>query len=156
MDESNKRTAMLRAKREFLEKVFSSDYFRKSDEDLKMIGVYSIDSLFNKFNIDGKGTGEESTLARRRPYYLKGENLVEKIDKSGFEEVKTLTSDVPTILDYKDFNYDISSLVDCITLLRSMINSPLAYEQNKVFTKHIVDAMMKAFEEKLELEVSIP
>ena len=37
-----------------------------------------------------------------------------------------------------------------------MINSPHAYEQNKAFTKHIVDAMMKAFEEKLELEVSIP
>ena len=37
-----------------------------------------------------------------------------------------------------------------------MINSPHGYEQNKAFTKHIVDAMMKAFEEKLELEVSIP
>ena len=35
MDESKKRTAMLRAKRELLEKVFSSDFFPKSDEDLK-------------------------------------------------------------------------------------------------------------------------
>ena len=37
-----------------------------------------------------------------------------------------------------------------------MINSPHAYEQNKAFTKHIVDAMMKALEEKLELDISIP
>ena len=74
-------------------------------------------------------------------------------DKNGFEEVKTLTSDVPTILDYKDFSYDSFSLIDCTSLLQSMINSPHAYEQNKDFTKHIVDAMMKAFEEKLELEV---
>ena len=37
-----------------------------------------------------------------------------------------------------------------------MLNSPHAYNQNKAFTKHIVDAMMKALEEKLELEVSIP
>ena len=37
-----------------------------------------------------------------------------------------------------------------------MINSPHAYEQNKAFTKHIVDAMMKVLEEKLELEISIP
>ena len=37
-----------------------------------------------------------------------------------------------------------------------MINSPHAHEQNKAFTKHIVDTMMKAFEEKLELEVLIP
>ena len=82
-----------------------------------MIGVSSIDSLFSKFKIDEKGTGEESTLVRRRPYDLEVENLVENFDKSGFEEVKTLTSDVPTLLDYKDFNYDSFSLVDCISLL---------------------------------------
>ena len=56
----------------------------------------------------------------------------------------------------KDFNYDRCSLIECISLLQSMINSPNAYEQNKAFTKHIVEAMMKAHEEKLELEVSIP
>ena len=49
MDESKKRIAMLRAKRE---KAFSTHFFRKSDEDLKMIGVSSIDSLFSKVNID--------------------------------------------------------------------------------------------------------
>ena len=63
---------------------------------------------------------------------------------------------MPTPLDYKDFYYDIFSLIDCISLLQSMINSPHAYEQNKAFTKHLVDALMKALEEKLELEVSIP
>ena len=46
MDESKKRTAMLRARREFLEKPFSSDCFHKSDEDLKMIGVSPIASFF--------------------------------------------------------------------------------------------------------------
>ena len=116
MDESKKRTAMLRAKREFLEKAFSSDCFHKSDEDLKMIGVSSIDSLFINVRNDEKGTGEESTLGRRHPNILEGENLVEKIDESGFEEVKTLASDVPTLLDYKDFNYDSCSLIDCSSL----------------------------------------
>ena len=106
MDESKKITAMLRARREFLEKAFSSDCFHKSDEDLKMIGVSSIDSLFIGIKIDNKGIGEESTLARRGPNNLEGENLVEIFDKSGFGEVKTLTSDVPTLLDYKDFNCD--------------------------------------------------
>ena len=52
-------------------------------------------------------------------------------------------------MDYKDFNYDNCSLIDCISLLQSMINSPHAYEQNKAFTKHIVDAMMKALKEKV-------
>ena len=41
MDESKKRTALLRARGEFLEKAFSSDFFRKSDEDFKMIGIHS-------------------------------------------------------------------------------------------------------------------
>src|SRR3989337_769249 len=76
--------------------------------------------------------------------------------KSGFGEVKTLASDTPTTLDYKDFNYDNCSLVECMSLLQSMINSPNAYEQNKAFTQHIVEAMVKAHEEKLQLEVSIP
>ena len=40
-------------------------------------------------------------------------------------------------------------------MLQSVVNSPHAYSQNKAFTKHIVDARMKAFEEKFELEVSI-
>ena len=61
MDEIKKRTAMLRGKQEFLEKAFSSDYSCKSDEDLKMIGVSSIDSLFSKVNNDEKGL-EKSQL----------------------------------------------------------------------------------------------
>ena len=61
MDENKKRTAMLRAKRELLEKVLSGDFFHKSDEDLKMIGVSSIDSLFSKVKIDEKGL-EKSQL----------------------------------------------------------------------------------------------
>jgi hypothetical protein len=63
---------------------------------------------------------------------------------------------VPTLLDYKDFNYDSCSLIECISLLQSTLNSPNAYKQNKAFTKHIVEAMMKALEEKLELEILIP
>ena len=40
--------------------------------------------------------------------------------------------------------------------MQSVLNSPNAYEQNKAFIKHIVEAMMKALEEKWELEISIP
>jgi hypothetical protein len=121
-----------------------------------MIGVSPIESLFSDIKLDEKGTEDESTLARRRPNYLEGDDLNDKNEKSGFGEVKTLNSDAPTTLDYKDFNYDNYSLVECISLLQSTINSPNAYEQNKAFTKHIVEAMIKAHEEKLELEVSIP
>ena len=75
--------------------MFSSNCFHKNDEDLKMLGVSSIDSLFSKIKIDDKGTEEESDLVRRRLDNLEGENLVEKIDKSGFGDVKTLTRVCP-------------------------------------------------------------
>ena len=81
---------------------------------------------------------------------------MQKFHKSGIGGVKTLSSDEPTPLDFKEFNYDNCSLIDCVSFLQSMLNSPHAYNQNKAFTKHIVDAMMQSFEEKLELEISIP
>ena len=57
MDESKKRTAMLRAKREFLERAFSTNCFHNNDEGLKIIGVSSIDSLFSNIKLDEKRTG---------------------------------------------------------------------------------------------------
>ena len=68
----------------------------------------------------------------------------------------TLNSIEPTISDFKEFDYDNCSLESCISLLQSVVNSPHAYSQNKAFTKHIVDALMQSFVEKLNLEVSIP
>ena len=53
-----------------------------------MIGVSPIESLLRNTKLDENGTDKESTLARRRPHNLEGENLNEKIGKSGFGEVK--------------------------------------------------------------------
>ena len=107
-------------------------------------------------NLDNDGTGDESTLVKRHPNDSEFLGLDAKINKSGIEEVKTLHSNEPTILDFKEFNYDNCSLIDCISLLQSVLNSPHAYSQNKAFTKHIVDVLMQSYEEKLNLEVSIP
>jgi hypothetical protein len=132
-------------------KACSSSFCENNDEYLKVIGVTPIESLFSNINLDKNGTGDELTLGRRRPNNLEFKDLNEKNDKSGIGEVKTLGSDEPTLLDFKDFNYDNCSLIDCISFLQSMLNSLHAYNQNKAFTKHIVDAMTKSFEEKLEL-----
>ena len=104
--------------------------------------------MFYNINLDKYGTGDESPLARRCPNDSKFLDLDAKIDKSRIKEVKTLSSNEPTLLDFKDLNYDNCSLINCISLLQSMLNSPHAYNQNKAFTKHIVDAMMQSFEEK--------
>ena len=137
-------------------KAYSSSFYDNNDEDLKVIEVTPIKYLFSNMNLDKDGTGDESTLVKRRPNDSEFLDLDAKIDKSGIGEVKTLSSNEPTLLDFKEFNYYNCSLIDCISLLQSVLNSPHAYNQNKAFTKHIVDALMQSYEEKLELKVSIP
>ena len=68
-------------------------------------------------NLDNDGTGDESTLVRRRPENSEFLDLDAKIDRSGNKEVKTLDLNTPTILNFKEFNYDNCSLIDCISLL---------------------------------------
>ena len=71
-------------------------------------------------NLDNDGTGDESTVVRRRPKNSEFLDLDAKIGKSGIDEVKTLHSNEPTILDLKEINYDNFSLIDCISLLQSV------------------------------------
>ena len=103
-------------------------------------------------NLDNDGTEYDPPLPRRRSNNSKFSDLDAKFDKSGIEEIKTLDVAKPTI----EFNYENCSLIDCISLLQSVLNSAHAYSQNNAFTKHIVDALMQSYEEKLELEVYIP
>ena len=120
------------------------------------LDVSPIRSLFCNMNLDNNGTEDESTLPRRRPKNSEFLDLYAKFGKSGIERNKILDDAKPTTLDFKEFNYDNCSLEGCISLLQSVLNFAHAYSQNKGFTKHIVDALMQSFDEKLNLEVSIP
>ena len=95
-------------------------------------------------------------LPRRRSKNSEYLDLNDEIAESGIERNKNLHVAKPTILDFKEFNYETCSLIDRISLLQSVLNYPHAYSQNKAFTEHIVDALMQSYEEKLELKVSIP
>ena len=104
------RTARLRAKKDCFVKACSSSFHENNDEDLKFIGVSPIRSLFCNMNLDNDGTGDESTLLKRHPNNSEFLDLDAKFGKSGIEEVKTLDINEPTILDFKEFNYDNFSL----------------------------------------------
>ena len=149
INECKERTARMRASKDAFIKACSSNTYENQDEDLKVIDVSPIKSLFCNMNLNNDGTGDESTLVKRRPNDSEFLDLDAKIGKSGIEEVKTLHSNEPTILDFKEFNYDNCSLIYCISLLQSVLNSPHAYSQNKAFTKHIVDALMQSYEKNL-------
>ena len=69
-------------------KACSSSFHDNKDEDLKVIDVSPIKSLFSNMNLDKYGTGDESTLVKRRPNDSEFLDLDVKIGKSGIEEVK--------------------------------------------------------------------
>ena len=67
IDECKERTARLRAKKDCFIKASSSSSHENNDEDLKVIDVSPIRSLFCNMNLNNNGTGDESTLVRRHP-----------------------------------------------------------------------------------------
>ena len=87
------------------------DYYENKDEDLKVIYVSPIKSLFCNMNLDNDGTEYDPPLPRRRSKNSDFLDLDAKIDKSGIEEIKTLDVNKPTILDFKEFNYENCSLI---------------------------------------------
>ena len=79
------------------------EFCENNDKDLKVIDVTPTESLFSIINLDKDGPRDESTLVKRRPNDLEFIDLDAKINKSGIGEVKTLSSNEPTLLDFKDF-----------------------------------------------------
>ena len=73
----------MHAKRDWFVKACSSSFRENNNEDLKVIVVTPIESLFTNINLDKYGTGDEPTLVKRHPSNLEFIDLDAKIDKSG-------------------------------------------------------------------------
>src|SRR3989337_2209283 len=56
IDEGKERTARMRAKKDWFIKTCSSSFHENNDEDLKVIDVTPIESLFSNINFDKDGT----------------------------------------------------------------------------------------------------
>ena len=106
IDECKERTARMRAKKDAFIKVCSSSSYENNDEDLKVIDVSPIKSLFCNKNLDNDETEYDPPLPRRRSKNLEFLDLDAKFDESGTEEIKTIDVAKPTILDFKEFNYE--------------------------------------------------
>ena len=79
---------MMRAKKDAFIRACSSSSYENKDEDLKVIDVTPIKSLFYNMNLDKYGTGDESTLVKRRSNDSEFLDLDAKINKSGIERSK--------------------------------------------------------------------
>ena len=80
----------LHAKKDCFVNACSSSFRENNDEDFKVIDVSPIRSLFSNMNLNNCGTGDESTLVKRRPNDSEFLDLDAKFGKSGIGEVKTL------------------------------------------------------------------
>ena len=83
IDECKERTARLCAKKDCFVKACSSSFPENNDEDLKVIDVPPIKSLFCNMNLNNDGTGDESTLVKRCPNDSEFLDLDAKFGKSG-------------------------------------------------------------------------
>ena len=66
IDECKQSTARMRAKKDCFVKACSSSFHDYKDEDLKVIDVSPIKSLFCNMNLDNDGTEYDPPLPRRR------------------------------------------------------------------------------------------
>ena len=124
IDECKERTARMRASKDAFIKACSSNPYENQDEDLKVIDVSPTKSLICNMNLDE--TEYDPPLPRRLSKNSEFLDLDDKIYKSGIERNKNRDIAKPTILDLKEFNYENCSLIDCISLLQSVLNSPHA------------------------------
>ena len=67
-----------------------------------------------------------------------------------------LDNSTSTLLEGSDLNFDNCNLSKVIKFLQRMAKDPHTSTLNMAFTEHITNALIKAREEKLRLEVSIP
>jgi hypothetical protein len=72
----------------------------------------------------------------------------------GFKQVSL--DDTTTTFDSSDIDFDSCTLSEVISLLHKMSRDPHTSTLNLAFTEHITNALIKAREEKLRVEASIP
>ena len=91
----------MRAKKDCFVKACSSSFYENKDEDLKVIDVSPIKSLFCNMNLDNDGTEYDPPLPRGRSKNSEFLDLDAKIGKSGIEEIKTLDINESTIFGFQ-------------------------------------------------------
>src|SRR4051812_36535988 len=72
-----------------------------------------------------------------------------------FQQV-SLDDITTTLLDASDLDFDSCTLSEVIRFLHKMARDPHTCTLNIAFTEHITNALIKAREEKLRVEASIP
>ena len=110
-------------------------------EDLKTFNTHHTPSPNNgplNANVEASTLGQSPTNT---------ENVKDKMN---------LENSTPTLISGSELDFDNCNLSKVIQVLQKMAKDPHTSSLNIAFTRHITNALVKAREEKLRLEVSTP
>ena len=102
------------------------------------------------------GVSNVSTSNAKREKLPETAKTAETACDKAAEIFSNIGDDDPIALDYNGLNFDDCHISEVIKFLQKLAKSPNASAINLAFTKHITNALIKAREEKLEREASIP
>src|SRR4051812_23815398 len=108
-------------------------------EDTQTISTQCTPSPVGPIN----GDANTSTIEKETPMNIEG-----------FKQVSL--DDTTTTFDSSDIDFDSCTLSEVISLLHKMSRDPHTSTLNLAFTEHITNALIKAREENLRVEASIP
>ena len=108
--------------------------------------------------INGKiiGVGNVSTPSAKRTKLPEIAKTAETVCDKTAEIFSNLGNNDPIAVAHNDLDFDDCHISEVIKFLQKLAKSPNASAINLAFTKHITNALIKAREEKLKLETSIP
>ena len=102
------------------------------------------------------GVSNVSTSNAKREKLPETAKTAETACDKAAEIFSNIGDDDPIALDYNGLDFDDCHISEVIKFLQKLAKSPNASAINLAFTKHITNALIKAREEKLEREASIP
>ncbi|KAK1653524.1 hypothetical protein QYE76_071329 [Lolium multiflorum] len=102
------------------------------------------------------GVSNVSTSNAKREKLPETAKTAETACDKAAEIFSNIGDDDPIALDYNGLNFDDCHISEVIKFLQKLAKSPNASAINLAFTQHITNALIKAREEKLEREASIP
>ncbi|KAK1611945.1 hypothetical protein QYE76_035618 [Lolium multiflorum] len=102
------------------------------------------------------GVSNVSTSNAKREKLPETAKTAETACDKAAEIFSNIGDDDPIALDYNGLNFDDCHISEVIKFLQKLAKIPNASAINLAFTQHITNALIKAREEKLEREASIP
>ncbi|KAK1650346.1 hypothetical protein QYE76_068151 [Lolium multiflorum] len=108
--------------------------------------------------INGKiiGVGNVSTPNAKRAKLPETAKTAETVCDKTAEIFQNIGDNDPIAVDHNGLDFDDCHISEVIKFLQKLARSPNASAINLAFRKHITNALIKAREEKLKLEASIP